>query len=69
MKKAEIIVEGPKAFGDTPKKVADAIVSILKALPIIEQETAQKALEAFTDTVAQKITISNCTFTTTGETK
>jgi len=71
MKKAEIIVEGPKPFGDNPKKIADAIVSILKVLPVIEQETAQKALETFKDTVAQKVSVSNCTFTntTTGDAK
>jgi len=67
MKKAEIIVEGARDLKDNPKKVADAIVSILKVLPVIEQETAQKALEEFSEATKQEINISHCTFTTTGE--
>ncbi len=67
MKKAEIIVEGGKDLKDNPKKVADAIVVILSSLPVIEQETAQKALEIFANITEQNITISNCTFTTTVE--
>ena len=66
MKKAEILIEGGKGR-DEHKKIADAIIAILKSLPIIEQETAQKALETFAEVAELKVNISNNTFTTTKE--
>ena len=62
MKRVAMVIKGCKEFKDDPQKVADAIVTILEALPVVEQETAQEALEAFTKTVKREVNVNNCTF-------